>query len=270
VLDPSPISVVSGLPQVSNPTGIAALGRIPNVVGGAVWMVGIALIAVVIGHLAWRSRHAPPQERQQVKLLAYAALLTIAVLVMITIAQLVGVPLGDNVWDVPIALGFGVAVPLACTLAILKHGLYEIDRLISRTITYTILTTLLVGMFFGIVLITTTVVPSSSPVAVTVSTLAAAALFNPLRRSIQRAVDRRFNRARYDLERTVADFGAHLRNAVDLDTIRVILVTTAADSVQPSHVTVWLNATAAGVPRAALVNQRRAARSRGGSVEPEG
>ena len=98
--------------------------------------------------------------------------------------------------------GFGVAVPAAFGFAILKHGLYEIDRVISRTLSYALLTGLLVGVFVGFVLLTTRVLPFSSPIGVAASTLARRALFNPLRGRIQRLVDRRFNRAHYDAEAT--------------------------------------------------------------------
>ncbi len=121
-----------------------------------------------------------------------------------------------------------------------KYRLYEIDRLISRTLSYAILTALLVGTFVGLVVLTTDALPFSSTVGVAASTLAAFALFNPLRRRVQRAVDRRFNRARYDAERTVAAFAARLRDAVDLDAVQAELLATVRHAVEPSHATVWL------------------------------
>ena len=117
------------------------------------------------------------------------------------------------------ALGIA-AMPLAIGIGILKYRLYDIDRLISRTISYLIMTGLLAGVFIGIVALATQVLPFSSPVAVAASTLAAAALFNPLRKRVQHLVDRRFNRARYDAEAIVAAFTLRLRDAVDLDTVR--------------------------------------------------
>jgi hypothetical protein len=114
---------------------------------------------------------------------------------------------------------FGL-VPVAIGFAVLRYRLYEIDGLISRTITYAFLTATLAGVFFGIVAFASDLLSFSSPVAVAVSPLAVAALFNPLRVRLQRLVDRRFNRARYDAEATVATFAARLRDAVDLDTVR--------------------------------------------------
>jgi hypothetical protein len=105
-------------------------------------------------------------------------------------------------------------------VGILKYRLYEIDRIISRTLAYAIVTGLLVGVYAGLVLVATEVLRFHSSVAVAVSTLAAAALFNPLRRRVQRAVDHRFNRARYDADQTVTAFAARLKDAVELDSVR--------------------------------------------------
>jgi hypothetical protein len=132
------------------------------------------------------------------------------------------------------------AFPICIGVGILKYRLYEIDRLISRTLSYLILTGLLVGVFVGIVVFVTDVLPFSSPVAVAASTLAAAALFNPLRLRVQRLVDRRFNRARYDAEAIIAAFTLRLRDAVDLDTVRSELLDSVNTAVQPTHLSAWL------------------------------
>ena len=143
--------------------------------------------------------------------------------------------------DVSGAGYLGVAgLPLGIGIGILKYRLYEIDRLISRTISYTLVTGLLAGLFVGLVLLTTRALPLSSPVGVAASTLAAAALFNPLRRNIQRFVDRRFNRSRYDTEKAIADFTARLRDAVDVDTVRIELLDTVNRAIAPAHASVWM------------------------------
>jgi len=112
------------------------------------------------------------------------------------------------------------ALPLSIGVAILRYRLYEIDRIISRTLAYAIVTGLLIGVYAGLVLLATEVLRFSSPVAVAASTLVAAALFNPVRRRVQHAVDRRFNRARYDAEQMVNEFAARLQDAVDSDSVR--------------------------------------------------
>jgi hypothetical protein len=127
------------------------------------------------------------------------------------------------------------------SVAILKYYLYDIDRLISRTVSYTLVTGLLIGVYAGVVTFATHVLPFTSPVGVAASTLAVAALFNPLRRRVQRMVDRRFNRARYDAERTVTAFASRLKDAVDLDSIRDDLTGSVHRALEPAHISVWLS-----------------------------
>jgi len=137
----------------------------------------------------------------------------------------------------PIAL---TALPLSMGVGILRYRLYEIDRLISRGLPYAILTGLLVGTFIGLIALSIDVLAISSRVGVAASTLAAAALFNPLRKRIQHLADRRFNRARYDAEATVAAFTARLRDAVEVDAIRADLLDVVDRAVQPTHASVWI------------------------------
>jgi len=236
--DPVAISVSSDLPSVENPVGVSGLGL--DGIQGVAYLLGFALIALTIGGLVVRGRRAAPRERQQVKLLAYAAALTIAPLVIAAIVGIAGVGIPAAAWNIPIVFGFGVAVPVACGFAILRYGLFEIDRLISRTLAYAIVTGLLAGVFLATVLLTTRVLPFSSPVGVAVSTLAAAGLFNPLRRRVQQIVDRRFNRAHYDAEKTVSAFTERTRDATDLDTIGAELIHVVEQSVAPTHLSLWL------------------------------
>jgi hypothetical protein len=123
----------------------------------------------------------------------------------------------------------------------LKYRLYDIDRIISRTLAYAIVTGLLVGVYAGLVLVVTHVLTVKTPVAVAAATLAAAALFNPLRRRVQRMVDRRFNRSRYDADLTVAAFAGRLKDAVDLDAMRADLATVVRKALEPAHLSVWMN-----------------------------
>jgi hypothetical protein len=133
------------------------------------------------------------------------------------------------------------ALPVAITVGILKYRLYEIDRIISRTLAYAIVTGLLVGVYAGLVLLATRVLSVHTPVAVAASTLAAAALFSPLRRRVQRAVDRRFNRARYDADKTVAAFAARLQDTVDLDSVQADLAGVVHRALEPAHLSVWIS-----------------------------
>jgi hypothetical protein len=133
-----------------------------------------------------------------------------------------------------------VALPVGIGVGILKFRLYEIDRIISRTLAYAIVTGLLIGLYAGLVLLATRVLAFQTPVAVAGSTLAAAALFTPVRRRVQRIVDRRFNRARYDADRTIAVLAGRLQDAVDLDTVRADLLTAVYQALEPAHASVWL------------------------------
>jgi len=143
--------------------------------------------------------------------------------------------------------GFAV-LPVCIGVAVLKYKLYSIDRIISRVISYALITAVLAGVFAGLVLLATVVLPFKTPVAVAAATLAAAALFNPLRKRVQHAVDRRFNRAGYNAETIVVAFTARLRQTVDLDTVRGDLVGVVHEAFQPAHVSVWLPGTRQQAP----------------------
>ncbi len=133
-----------------------------------------------------------------------------------------------------------VALPISLGIGILKYRLYDIDRLVSRTLSYAIITGLLVGVYVGLIALTTRALPLSSPVGVAGSTLTAAALFAPLRRWVQHGVDRKFNRAHYDAEATIAQFRASVRDEVDLPSVRSHLLEAVQLAVQPTHVDLWV------------------------------
>jgi len=192
-----------------------------------------AISAAAVVRQVRNYRRATGDRRQQLKWLGVGAAL--CALVLPTFAWS-GAP--TAVTDL-LALAL-IAVPVTIGMGILRYRLYEIDRLVSRTLSYAILTGLLVGTFIGLVALTTDTLALSGRVGVAASTLAAAALFNPLRVRIQRLVDRRFNRARYDAEATVAAFTARLRDAVEIDVIRADLLDAVNRSVQPTHASVWI------------------------------
>jgi hypothetical protein len=136
--------------------------------------------------------------------------------------------------------GLGLALPLSIGIAILKYRLYAIDRIISRTVSYVLVTGLVVGVYIGCVVLLTRVLPVRGSVGVAVSVLAAAALFNPLRRRVQGAVDRRFERARYDAERVVTQFSVQLRDQVDIDVLGEGLLGVVDQVLAPAHLSLWL------------------------------
>jgi hypothetical protein len=208
--------------------GVTKALLLPYIAIGLAW-VGRQLVAY---------RHATGEPRQQLKWLIGGGAVVIGGFMLSIFLSGQKATLWQVVSDAG-TLAFA-ALPISIGIGILKYRLYEIDRLISRTISYLIITGLLVGVFISIVVLATDVLPFSSPVAVAASTLAAAALFNPLRLRVQRLVDRRFNRARYDAEAIVAAFNMRLRDAVDLDTIRGELLLAVDRAVEPAHASVWI------------------------------
>ena len=134
-----------------------------------------------------------------------------------------------------------VGIPVACVVAVLKYRLYDLGRIVSRTVAYAIVTGLLVGVYAGLVLLATELIEITSPVAVAGATLAAAALFGPLRSRVQHRVDHRFNRARYDAERMLAAFAARLTEELDADAVTEDLARSVHTALGPAHVSIWLS-----------------------------
>jgi hypothetical protein len=199
----------------------------------------VAMIGSVAG-LAFRFRGSIGVERQQLKWFTYAAIVDVLLLIVWTVTSLD--PLVGALSALLLAL-----LPIAIALAILRYRLYDIDGVVSRTIGYAIVTGILGVTFVGIVLLVQAVVDSLLPQvtetgtpAVAASTLAVAALFQPIRRRVQATVDRRFDRARVDRDRSIVTLGNRLRDAVELDAIRADVLSTIDGTIRPATATVWL------------------------------
>jgi hypothetical protein len=198
--------------------------------------LALSITFVVRQVLAFRA--ATGARRQQLKAMLGGGAISIAgILLSVGVGGLSG-----QLWYVVSNLAFLgiVGLPIGIGIGILRYRLYDIDRLVSRTLSYAILTALLAGVYLGVVTLATRALPFSSPVGVAASTLAAAALFNPLRTRIQRIVDRRFNRARYDAEAIIATFTAHLRDAIDLESVHAHLGDAVERTVAPGLVSLWI------------------------------
>jgi len=146
-------------------------------------------------------------------------------------------------FDAAIVVGIGLALPLAIGTAVLKYRLYAIDKIVSRTVSYSLVSGVVVGVYLGCVALLTRVLPFRGSVGIAIAVLAAAALFNPLRRRVQAAVDRRFDRARYDAERVVMRFSGQLREQVDLDVLGADLIGVVNQVLAPAHLALWLSDT---------------------------
>jgi hypothetical protein len=202
-------------------------------------------IALLVGAAAVVVRYARSsgEERLQLKWFAMAAALVVVAIIPLALAPQIGLsPAVANAAVATLKVVFGltlVGLYAAIAVAVLKYRLYDIDRIISRTLAYAIVTGVLAGVYAGLVLLATQVFRVHSAVAVAAATLAAAALFSPVRRRVQRRVDQRFNRARYDADQTVAAFAARLKDAVDLDAVREDLARVVQAALEPAHVSVW-------------------------------
>jgi hypothetical protein len=205
-------------------------------------LVPAALLAGVTAVVV-RFARSSGEERLQLKWFALAALLVVAIAIPLGISPQIGLsPAVASAALSTLKVVFCLALVclyVAIAVAVLKYRLYDIDRVISRTLAYAIVTGVLAGVYAGLVLLATGVFRVHAPVAVAAATLAAAALFSPVRRRVQRRVDRRFNRARYDADQTVAAFADRLKDAVDLDTVREDLARVVQAALEPAHVSVW-------------------------------
>lgn len=227
----------SGLPR--NPLAVTGLPPWLAQAGSAAGTIALfATVLLAFAAVTVRFRRAQGLERQQLKWFAAAVTLASVGLPISFLTDAGPAELIDLMSLVAAAL-----VPVAIGVAILRYRLYDIDRIISRTVSYGAVTGILAVVFVGTILVSQTVLASffnGNSVAVAASTLVVAALFQPLRRRVQSVVDRRFNRSRYDAERTVAAFGARLRDQVDIETVTTDLNTTVRGAIRPASLGLWI------------------------------
>jgi hypothetical protein len=239
-LTPGPIR---GLEPIVNPLGLVE--GVPNVAvltEALLYALGLVAAASVLVRL----RRSRGEERQQIKWFAYAAvLLATSTVITYVLSEVASLQWLGWVVFVPAMVGMA-GVPVAVGVAILKYRLYDIDLLINRTLVYGALTALLALVYFGgvtatqVVFRTLTGQERQPQLAVVISTLVLAALFNPLRRRVQGFVDRRFYRSKYDARKTLEAFSAKLRDETDLDALSDDLVEVVRETMQPAHVSLWL------------------------------
>jgi hypothetical protein len=223
--------------RIDNPIGIEGLGYVEDlqvftVLGGGALAIGTvgSVVSVVV-----RFRRSRGTERQQLKWFLYAA------------APIVAAPAIESLPVIVSGLLFGwvlLGLPTAIGIAVLRYRLYEIDIVINRTLVYGSLTVMLAGLYFGSIVVLQRVFVAltgqQSTLAVVVSTLAIAALFNPLRRSVQALVDRRFYRSKYDAAKTLSSFSSRLREETDLDSLREDVLGVVRETMQPAQASLWL------------------------------
>jgi hypothetical protein len=224
--------------------------------------VSLAVTALAIPVGAWslvvRFRRARGTERQQLRWLALgAAVVAVAVaaiVVLVFLGNVTAVPWVFNLFVVP-------TLPLTTGAAILRYRLYDLDRIISRTVAYGLLSLLLAGGYAAVVLGLGQLLGRDSSLVVAAATLAVAAMFQPARRRVQRTVDRRFNRRRYDAALTIAAFSARLREQVDLATLTAELLVVVDQTMQPTQALLWLRPQQAATATAGKATSQFADRS---------
>jgi hypothetical protein len=238
---PGPIIVIG---SIENPLGVEGLPNVYGFVFRLVELVMNALMFVAVISLFIRLRRARQVERQQIKWFVYATALTLSgAILTYPVSNAIG-----SVWlrwiaFVPLIVGV-LAIPIAMGIAILRYRLFEIDLIINRTLVYGLLTAILVLSYFGSVTalqsLFSLLTGQGNTLAIVASTLAIAALFNPLRRRIQSFIDRRFYRRKYDAAKTLEEFGAKLRDQTDLEKLSEDLAEVVDETMQPAHLSVIL------------------------------
>jgi hypothetical protein len=233
---------------IANPIGVAAVGNpVESRVGLALTILLVVLAAAAFGSLVIRFRRSRGEERQQLKWFTYAA----ALLPLALVGDFLPAAVGGLFYAAPVMF-----LPVAAGIAILRHRLYDIDRLINRTLVYGLLTAILGFLYVGAVLLLGNLfggIGGQPPSwAVAGITLVVAALFQPVRHRIQQVVDRRFNRHKYDAARTIETFATRLRDELDLDSLSAELLAVVDQTMEPIRVSLWLRPTApasSGTPR---------------------
>jgi hypothetical protein len=221
----------AGVPA-RNPFEIEGLRDLGIAVTTPIFLIGVPTMLLSVASLVLRFRRSRGEERQQIKWFVYAGALSVATVLVPTSAasllQVVTLPM----------------LPVAAGIAIVRYRLYDIDRIINRTLVYGSLTVALAAVYLGSVVLLQTLLRSltgqESQLAVVASTLAIAALFGPLRRRVQMFIDRRFYRKKYDAAKTLAAFGTKLRDETDLDALGDELLAVVRETVQPEHVSLWM------------------------------
>jgi hypothetical protein len=225
-----------------NPIGIPGMREVADVMT----FVFVALVVVALASLVARYRRSRGDERRQLQVVAWAVCVVLAVMALFELLDLVTGGRASGGADVVrycVWVSVFLLIPVSVAVAILRYRLYDFDRVVSKTLVYALLSLLLGAAYAGLVLAGQAVFSSfagGGDLAIAVSTLVVAALFLPLRARVQRLVDRRFFRRRYDAQQTLAAFGARLREQIELDGLRADLTGVVRETMQPVHLSIWL------------------------------
>jgi hypothetical protein len=237
-LSPGPFA---DYPHIRNPLGLEALRGTPVEDGGIAWILVLVAIVLSAASLIVRYRRSSGERRQQLKWMAYAALLLPTGWILAAFTFQFGL---NTLGNILIGLGL-LTLPVSLVVAILKYRLYDVDLVIKRTLVYGALTVLLGSVYVaGVVglgsLVRAITGQENNSLVIAASTLAVAAVFGPARRRIQGFIDRRFYRRKYNAAHTLEAFNTTLREQVDLDSLTGELLAVVRDTMQPTHASLWL------------------------------
>jgi hypothetical protein len=224
--------------SLPNPIGVAGMPDVEaSTIGDTLFILLAVLILSAAASVVVRYRRSRGDERQQLKWFTFAAVVT----ALIPLTEDLVASLEDVSVETDLLFAAAISLlPIAIGVAIFRYHLYAIDRLISRTVAYAVVAAVLVSVYAGCALALGSLVGRDNPLAVAGATLAAAALFNPVRRRVQEFVDRRFNRSRYDATRVVDGFASRLREEVDLDGLTTDLTGVVGRTLHPASLSLWL------------------------------
>jgi hypothetical protein len=231
LFQPGPLELPGAARHVRNPFGaVGAGGWLQPFIACCIPMLLTGFVGSFTA-LVTRWRSAGPAQRAQMKWVIIALVLA-------------PVPFILHDWVLPVSNAMMTfvlpLVPIAVAVSVLRYRLYDIDRIFSRAVSYLLVTGLLVGVYVACIAMTDAMLPVGSSIGVAAATLAAAAMFQPLRRRVQAAVDHRFNRARYDAARTIDAFAVRLRDEVDPDAVRRDLLAVTSRAVEPDRISLWV------------------------------
>jgi signal transduction histidine kinase len=242
MIDPTPIQVRNDLPKIANPLGVSGLSSVSNGwLGAVLWLGGLAILVMAAVSVVLRLRRSKGDERQQVKWFAYAVAATVGAIAIYTIASFIDQNLPSGPFDASIVLGFGVALPIACGIAILKHGLYELDVVINKTVMYGVLAAFFTAVYVAIVVGLGTAFGSSSNKFLTVAAAVIVAVaFQPMRARAQRFANRLVYGKRATPYEVLSEFSERVAGAYSTEEVLPRMAEILGSGTGAARAEVWL------------------------------
>jgi MFS family permease len=238
VLSPAPLTNIGGV----NPLGWGAAGRQIDLILDAATLIGFVLAPTALASIVVRYRRSVGVERQQLRWLVAAVVVALAASAIVSLRDAFNIQSLNFLVDTVAVLGLAAAgfLPVAIAIAITRYGLYSLGRIVKRTVVYTIVAIALAIVYAAAILVVGSILPAEQDsVTVAATTLLVAALFNPLRKRVQRFVNKWFYRSTYDPESVLLDLGSDLQDTVDSESVAALWVEAVTKTLQPTAVGIW-------------------------------